>query len=1035
MTSDFHGSARDLGLAAAAHRRPLTFVLGAGASLSSGAPTTPQMHARLAEATQGHLKGSLRDHMHQLMRREVRDQLRPLFANVVPDVGYRLLGALGRTRRINIVTLNWDQAAKLGCDAAGVPCESFDPLRDGTLDDHEARLPDGRGVLIVHVHGRIADDARYATLDTMPNHPEILDAVMPLLAHDTIVCGASLAGDLDVAAVLQRLQDSDRDRAAVWLFSRGAPRPLVDPPATWRRVESDDVDFDDLMIVLAEEVLAAEGMRSARWADLRDAMPELGLPDNAQLVELPSAIRRQALDASVVALVGRPLSGKSVTGMRLTHLRRLIDGFAEPVRVVTDPQDAPGALNVAVRGGGVTLVDDPFGQAETLANPLVADLLGTLARRGAGKAFACVCSRSANWAAEAGDLTVDGHDVFIAPRNPAQWYEKGDLLRLAETVRQRRKARRAVHGGRATTPYDVVHVGRHGGTPSWEDWIADKERLLAHDRPLALLAALVRLQELRSTPVPEAELAAIVGRPPTAVEGVDELFVRFDIDGHAFWRFGHPTAREAADAWMTEHFHELHDALCVAPVAPMWLRRCLSGWALQRGMDPSAIADLDPDEELDPADWMAERLGANPTEELLASLPSRPRDGWATIEYTSGLVRVWDTVAHSPAARRLLDDLVESPMGVYALLEACLTLGLGTDDELWGRVVERLYALGGDDRRAREQLFALNAVLWIWRPSDYAPVATWAERMIEETPPDHPAFGIVRFARAYYPGSLERLGLDEVLEADLAHGWSEEQAAVAASLVAWHFAHQSRARVLLLRANHLDQQRLGQEFSPDACARHMSAHLALIRSFARFPRYAGWGFHIACNLAAVAGLDLREERMRAVVAEALRAALPADPGVITAVLAYRSSDVFTRELREYFAAREAQKRLLDALADGIEVLPGVEVRPPRFRYIRDPAAVHGVAGLRWESLDPALPRQPEQLASGLWAAAARMLDGASGVLRRAAADVIGKVERGDLRLVENFARGLGRPGDDPFETALRGALADVADDEPPEALL
>jgi hypothetical protein len=144
--------------------------------------------------------------------------------------------------------------------------------------------------------------------------------------------------------------------------------------------------------------------------------------------------------------------------------------------------------------------------------------------------------------------------------------------------------------------------------------------------------------------------------------------------------------------------------------------------------------------------------------------------------------------------------------------------------------------------------------------------------------------------------------------------------------------------------------------------------------------------------------------------------------------------VFARELREHFAGRDAHVRLLDAMVNGIEVLPGIEVRPPRFRYIRDPAAVHSVAGLRWASLDPALPRRPEDLASGLLAAAARILDGASAALRRAAADVIGRVERGDFRPIDNFARGLGRPGDDAFETALRGALADVSEEKPPEEL-
>jgi hypothetical protein len=1023
MYTDFTGGIRDLGHAVVAHTRPMTLVLGAGSSLSSGAPTTPMMHKRLADATDGRFKGQLREHLHELVRREVRDLLLPLFSDVLPDVGYRLLGALGRTRRINVITLNWDTAAELGCDAAGVRHESFDPLRsDGTLATHEAKLPPNAGVLIVHVHGTIHDDARYGVLDTLPNHPQILDAIMPLLVHDTIVCGASLQGDLDVADVLQRLRTADRDDAAVWLFSRGA-QPLVEPPASWRRVEGDDVDFDDLMIRLAEEVLAASGTECARWSDLRDAAPELNLPDAARLVELKSSIRRRALHASVVALVAPPC-GKSVTGLRLSHLRRLIDGVAEPVRVVTDTQDAPSALNVAVhRGDMVTLVDDPFGQAEPpLANPLVTELLSTIARERRG--FACVCSRGANWVAGAADLVVDAERIYMPPGEPSQWFEKNDLHRMAATGPRARTTCRAVHAGRAQTPYGVVQTARFGTDTSMDDWIRDKRRLLDHDRRLALLAVLVRLQQLRSALTPEAELAAIVACAPAKVDRVDALLVGFELDGRRYWRFEHATSREAVDGWMADHLDELVEALRNAPVAPMWTRRCLAGWALQRGMPTSAVAEFDSDEHLDPADWMAERLGSNPTEELVSSLPSQPRDQWATIEFTYELVRVWEAVAGS-SARAKLNHLLDSPMGVYALLEACLYFGQGTAEELWGIVVGRLYALADDPSRDRELLLALNAVLW--RESGHEPVEKWAQHTIENLTSDEPAFGIVRFAAAYYPDGLARLDDGEAITRDATHGWTEQQAEVAATLTAWHFAHQSRARVLLLRTNHLDQKWLCQEFAPTSDADHLDARLNLIRSLALMPRYAGWGFHIACNLAVVAGLDLREERARAVVCSALSAAPPRDAGVVSAVLAYRSADVFGHELKTYFADPGALTRLLDTMADGVEVLPGIEVRPPRFRFIQHPETVHATVGLRWESLDGRLPRRPDELANGLWGAAARVLSAASGARRRAAAIVIGKVERGDLRPVAKAARGADER--DPFEAALQAALAGVIDDD------
>src|SRR4051812_29819849 len=97
---DFFGGRRELACGVGSHRRPLTFVLGAGASLSSNAPTTPSVNERLQEATKYRLGDLVRERLHEIVDDDVRDAVAPLFGQIRPNVGYRLLAALSRVRRV-----------------------------------------------------------------------------------------------------------------------------------------------------------------------------------------------------------------------------------------------------------------------------------------------------------------------------------------------------------------------------------------------------------------------------------------------------------------------------------------------------------------------------------------------------------------------------------------------------------------------------------------------------------------------------------------------------------------------------------------------------------------------------------------------------------------------------------------------------------------------------------------------------------------------------------------------------------------------
>lgn len=1016
---------REAAVTVAAHRRPLTFALGAGASFSSGGPTTRAVHERLSERLGGRLESLVRERLHNVVDEDVRDSLRPLFQEIRPNVGYRLLAALSRQRRINIINLNWDDAAEQAGEIAGVPCSAFDPLSGKSLQEAESALPLNKGMLIAHVHGTIGSRPRYSILETLPNNPELGESVHTLLEHTTFVCGASLAGDLDVAHVLQEMQGRSLASPAVWLFARpAAERGPVEPPSSWIEVVSHDTDFDALSTALAEECWADHGLKDARWQELVRRLPHLDLPDDA-LVELAHRERRGLLDAQVAALVGWPQVGKTVSALRLAHLRMLMEAPHMELRISSDIQDSVTELAIASKRSDVVLfVDDPFGQSLPSINPRVVDFLRALAD-GSGS-YAYVASRNANWNRAAGRLLRPYRGLAVATRHSERWFEHKELLRLADTTERPTAARRAIHNATATTPPDVLEAGRLGRVLSFKERITDGESLLEGDPELALCCVLVRLQELRSSPIRDAELSAILGCEPTCIDGYDALLNDYELDAGRYWAFAHPTAREVADAHLMKHHEAIERRLLAAPVVPSWVRRTIDGWRLQRGLlDPADCASGA--EEPTPADWLAERLASAPSDGLLREIADLSLDQWSTIELAYELIRIWDDVRDLPNADLLLQQLLEREMGAYAVLEGCLYFQLGADDELWSRVSSRLWKLQRDQARVFERLLSLDAVLW--RPPSDDAVTKWANRTIAELDSGAPEFAFVRFAAGYHPAGLTSLSADRVLRTDAEHEWTPEQAELGADLVAWHFAHQSRARAMLHRYTHHEKQWLCQSLFVGEPSTEDRAALRLARSLIARETTAGWGFHLICNLAAVAGLNLRSEEARELAAQALELAPAGDPGVISAVLAYASADTFRKALRRRATERNEADWYREALALGVE-RGTIVVGPPRFRFIHDPLQVLTTVDLRSRNLPPAFAGEPPaKLAERLWLSAPEVMARCSLGQRREVARRIGRVERGDLRPLAIVARG-STISVDPFVDILERWRRSIPSDEP-----
>src|SRR6476646_6075583 len=105
----------------------VTFLLGAGASLSSGAPSTPQVIAELTEKFPEEFPSSeISEGMDAISDPQVETAIRPLFEKIEPHVGYLSLAALARKTRVLIVNLNWDPAVEIAAlERIGVKCKSI----------------------------------------------------------------------------------------------------------------------------------------------------------------------------------------------------------------------------------------------------------------------------------------------------------------------------------------------------------------------------------------------------------------------------------------------------------------------------------------------------------------------------------------------------------------------------------------------------------------------------------------------------------------------------------------------------------------------------------------------------------------------------------------------------------------------------------------------------------------------------------------------------------------------------------------------
>ncbi len=1003
----------------------ITLLLGAGASLSSGAPSTGAVADAIWAANPGRFKSrqDVYDDLVEITEVDKRNAIEPLFEDTVPYAGYRLLAALARSRPIIIVNLNWDDCVLRACGQMGVRCQPHD-IADPLAEIRESIAlsnASGSGIVDIHVHGRLGTEGheakhrlRFARLKTLTLKEDEFELLRECFDCATAVIGASLCAgrDLDTADLIEALRGSGDphepgqlvDMQPVWIAVREAngdePDKIIHSVLRARRSSRNiligpDVDFDRIMWRL-RATDAGYG-----WSQLEANHPEIRLIDEPGLILPKPSLLRDALDrsCSVVVLPGRARQGKSTVAHILAHWISLCEPGEPQVRTyrTTQSDEALGAL----QKGDVIVVDDPFGEVSYRRSPHVFDALLTHPDN-AGRIV--VATRFETYQPACRDAGDEGLPAVSS--KPADWWAASEL----ELYAQRLKAGLSEHVRHDPvtfdTPYRVSqaalgHVEPRADedeTARTKQWLADE---LEGGVPHATLVLTVRLQDFYQ-PVPREELERAADYQPRGVDFADLggiLRVVKVEDEHL--RIGHPEDIHAVDLLIREH-RDLVDAVlqALSPHLP-WLAGALAAWEAVVGSSaPVAPADI-PDEIL--FEWtfeLVQRAAAQSPAAALALLGHARRrapDTWAFRELVFAAVCMWGAIADDPKAASFIKEVIRdrSHRGTYALVEALLRVRVDPPGELLGFAVTSIHDLARRRKAHEELVLIFDGLLWRDLPVVDATLRQLLKALLDAAEADQKLRAGFAAAAAYH-----RPGLDALLEHGLENPlqWTADahrHPNIVAWLLQWHVAHQARVHALVTRQSFLtvDSDEIkylgrGRCENRAPLERDQASGLhALIGHLLRSGPHAGWAIHLAVNVNAVAGeFDTGD------LAEHVGRVDQSDSGLAGCAL-YEAPAPLHFPLADHFRGR-GRRALLQLLGGGFE-FEGVQVAPPRFRLTANGWALRQRWGLSDADLGDILGTSLEEPTAAL----AMLMEHAEEALN-AGAD-----EAGLATVFEHFGRG------------------------------
>lgn len=265
----WHELARELGGVIGRSHRPACFLLGAGASMSSGGPTTRQIAEAFAAATGARFEGLDGMRMIQtLPEHEKQDILEPLFSDMRPGPGYLALASLAKHHRVLVLNLNWDNALAEACRRTGTSLNQFDTASDPATWPAGFNESPHPCLYDIHLHGMLGVECRYGTLETLSFGTEAQTYLVENGLQNTTACiGASLNNENDLPQLFRaRLSAGDPTRPSSqhWYFVRGdatlgsedRQRQAITFASLVTYVRAPDVDFDRVATLIVDSALS-----------------------------------------------------------------------------------------------------------------------------------------------------------------------------------------------------------------------------------------------------------------------------------------------------------------------------------------------------------------------------------------------------------------------------------------------------------------------------------------------------------------------------------------------------------------------------------------------------------------------------------------------------------------------------------------------------------------------------------------------------------------------------------------------------------
>lgn len=732
-----------------ATQRPntVTFLLGAGASRSSGAPSTKKILERLTERYPEQFpNGEVSEDMDWISDPQIEGTVAPLFDRVSPHIGYLSLATLAKSTRVLIVNLNWDRAVEIACERVGVSCASLVIDEQGKLDEDLAKVvacleDEDCRVVNLHLHGRLPrpdagdrdedrTDIRFSVKKTLAFQSKTTQLLWnSFFNHPTIVLGATLTGERDVTGLIAAsAQLAEPRRKPLWLFSRQGHRTKTPQDRVVARMVSLSeadlnfrgdpfIDFDRAMV----EIVAKRVGRP-----VQDQFKETGISavDRDRIVfPSPDLLRgylAKPRPGGLVALVGERRIGRSTTAALLAHWAALLSEHAgvkvcrrsgrrdcgDLARRLIDSPSSCGAP-------GVVIFDDPFDLADAASGDAFVRDLARITNAGDAPQVIVTASLS-NWH-HATSINPALADVEVILERPSGWYRDSDLASLADDPSSTMPAmvtRRVVEGV-ASTPARVRPPAQGGSRREKgaryakhdEEVIADKLALLHQlDADTQTVLAIIRFRELLRTVAPEvgeeSEVVGSVDRLPLCVKA---MLRSFQLDGAQHFLFDHYTDRVAFDRLYREKDRELRSAIVdaafgsdvVDEVCNIWLTitqvregelGAISRWADGNENTRNRLVEWGPVLLEEAAYPKSGRQKLDGVLRQLLKVHDR-RDFWALRELVYEVVRLWPEFHQSQLARKFIKQTLADVdrMGCYCVIESLLYYERETHRDVWDR--------------------------------------------------------------------------------------------------------------------------------------------------------------------------------------------------------------------------------------------------------------------------------------------------------------------------------------------------------------